>query len=97
MPTASAAAALTDILNAILIIRQQMADATLAAFEADKPKRWIVERGIEIISEASRRLPQELKARHPRYRGRRWQASATCCATSSRVMMDSSPASTARM
>lgn len=42
-----------------------MAGVTLAAFEADKPKRWVVERGIEIISEASRRLPHELKARHP--------------------------------
>ena len=27
-------------------------------------KRWLIERGIEIISEASRRLPHELKARH---------------------------------
>ena len=42
-----------------------MAGVTLTAFEADKPRRWIVERGIEIISEASRRLPQELKIRHP--------------------------------
>jgi len=43
----------------------QMADVTLTAFEADKPKRWVVERGIEIISEASRRLSQALKSRHP--------------------------------
>jgi hypothetical protein len=33
----------------------------LNAFEAD----WLVERGIEIISEAGRRLPGELKRRHP--------------------------------
>jgi uncharacterized protein with HEPN domain len=42
-----------------------MAGVTLQAFEPDKRKRWLVERGIEIISEASRRLSDELKARHP--------------------------------
>ena len=33
--------------------------------EFDKRKRWLIERGIEIISEASRHLSDELKARHP--------------------------------
>ncbi len=33
--------------------------------EHDRRKRWLVERGIEIISEASRRLSPALKARHP--------------------------------
>jgi len=28
-------------------------------------KRWLVERGVEIISEASRHLTADLKARHP--------------------------------
>jgi uncharacterized protein with HEPN domain len=42
-----------------------MAGVTLDAFEADKRKRWLVERGTEIISEASRRRPDALKARHP--------------------------------
>jgi uncharacterized protein with HEPN domain len=57
---------LTDIVEAIEIVRDEMADVTLAAFESDRRKRWVVvERGIEIISEASRRLPEELKARHP--------------------------------
>jgi uncharacterized protein with HEPN domain len=42
-----------------------MTGATLAAFEPDRRKRWLVERGIEIISEASRHLSEELKARHP--------------------------------
>jgi uncharacterized protein with HEPN domain len=35
------------------------------AFEADWRKHWLVERGVEIISEASRHLSEELKARHP--------------------------------
>jgi|SRR5271165_3699283 len=34
---------------------------------APSPARlmWLVERGVEIVSEASRHLPPELKARHP--------------------------------
>jgi uncharacterized protein with HEPN domain len=56
---------LTDIIEAIELIRSEMAGVTLQAFEPDKRKRWLVERGIEIISEASRHLSDELKARHP--------------------------------
>ena|SRR5689334_448856 len=33
--------------------------------ESDRRNCWLVERGIEIISEASRHLSDELKARHP--------------------------------
>jgi uncharacterized protein with HEPN domain len=56
---------LTDIVEAIALIRREMIDVTLEAFEADIRKRWLIERGLEIISEASRRLPDDLKARHP--------------------------------
>jgi uncharacterized protein with HEPN domain len=56
---------LTDIVEAIERIRSVTASTTLEAFERDWQKRWIVERGVEIISEASRRLSSELKARHP--------------------------------
>ena len=42
-----------------------MMDVALDAFEADWQKRWLVERGVEIISKASRRLTDELKAGHP--------------------------------
>jgi uncharacterized protein with HEPN domain len=65
MPGPSPIAWLTDIVEAIALIRADMTGVTLEAFEADRRKRWLVERGIEIISEASRRLPAELKARHP--------------------------------
>ena len=54
-----------DIVEAIERVRSVMSDITLEAFEADWSKRWLVERGVEIISEASRRLPDALKARHP--------------------------------
>jgi uncharacterized protein with HEPN domain len=37
---------------------------SIEAFEADWRKRWLVERGVEIISEASRHLSDEVKARH---------------------------------
>jgi uncharacterized protein with HEPN domain len=37
---------------------------SLEQFEADWQKRWLVERGVEIISEASRHLGADLKARH---------------------------------
>jgi uncharacterized protein with HEPN domain len=56
---------LSDIIEAIGRIRTETTDVTLDAFEADWRKRWLVERGLEIISEASRHLTPELKARHP--------------------------------
>jgi uncharacterized protein with HEPN domain len=62
---ASPVPCLGDIVQAIELIRAEMVAVTLQAFEADIRRRWLVERGIEIISEASRRLPDELKARHP--------------------------------
>ena len=65
MATPSLAPRLTDILDAIERIRAEMGGVSIEAFEADWRKRWLVERGVEIISEASRRLTDELKARHP--------------------------------
>jgi uncharacterized protein with HEPN domain len=56
---------LTDIVEAVDLIQSEMDGVTLKDFEPNRRKRWIVERGIEIISEASRRLPDGLKARHP--------------------------------
>ena len=59
-------ARLTDIVEAIELIRSETAGATLQSLQSDKRKCWLVERGLEIISEASRHLSDELKARHPR-------------------------------
>jgi uncharacterized protein with HEPN domain len=64
MAPSSSVARLTDIVEAIEPIRDEMAAVTLAAFEHDRRKRWLVERGIEIISEASRRLSAGMKNRH---------------------------------
>ena len=65
MAAASPTPRLTDILDAIERIRTEMAGVTIEAFEANWRKRWLVERGVEIISEASCRLTEELKLRHP--------------------------------
>ena len=56
---------LVDIIGAIERIRSVITDVTLDAFEADWQKQWLVERGVEIISEASRHLSDEARARHP--------------------------------
>jgi uncharacterized protein with HEPN domain len=56
---------LIDIIDAVDLINAEMANVTLDAFETDRRKRWLIERGIEIISEASRHLSAALKARHP--------------------------------
>jgi uncharacterized protein with HEPN domain len=56
---------LTDIIEAVELIRSEMAGVTLAAFEPDRRERWLVERGIEIICEASRHLSGELKDAAP--------------------------------
>ena len=55
---------LTDIIEAIERINGIMGDTPLDAFEADWQKQWLVERGVEIISEASRHLTDDLKSRH---------------------------------
>ncbi|HEY5301359.1 MAG TPA: HepT-like ribonuclease domain-containing protein [Acetobacteraceae bacterium] len=56
---------LSDIIEAVERVRGVVGDATLEAFADDWESRWLVERGVEIISEASRHLPAGLKARHP--------------------------------
>jgi uncharacterized protein with HEPN domain len=56
---------LSDIVEAIERVRQVLGDSPLEAFEADWQKQWLVERGVEIVSEASRHLTDDLKARNP--------------------------------
>jgi uncharacterized protein with HEPN domain len=56
---------LTDIVEAIERIHGVLENISLQEFETDWQRQWLVERGIEIISEASRHLTDEMKARHP--------------------------------
>ena len=55
---------LGDLVQACERIRNLLRSVPLDAFETDWQQQWIVERGIEIISEASRHLTDDLKARH---------------------------------
>ena len=65
MPAPPLLSRLSDIVEAVRHVRAELSDTTIEEFEADWRKRWLVERGLEIISEASRHLTEELKARHP--------------------------------
>jgi uncharacterized protein with HEPN domain len=56
---------LTDIIEAIERVSGVLVNVSLEAFENDWQGQWLVERGVEIISEASRHLPDDLKARNP--------------------------------
>ncbi|HET6378965.1 MAG TPA: HepT-like ribonuclease domain-containing protein [Methylocella sp.] len=46
-------------------IRSILAGISLDHFAGDWQKRWLIERGLEIISEASRHLPEAMKLRRP--------------------------------
>lgn len=65
MATRSQDARLTDIIEACGRLQKLLANTTLFAFERDWQNQWLVERGAEIISEASRHLSDDLKTRHP--------------------------------
>jgi uncharacterized protein with HEPN domain len=57
--------ALRDILHHIELVDLFMDGTDRAAFVDDPKTVYAVTRCLEIISEASRRLPDDLKARHP--------------------------------
>lgn len=56
---------LLDIINAIELARGAVHGLSQDEFEKDQYKRAAVERFVEIISEASRHLGDDIKARHP--------------------------------
>lgn len=58
-------ARIRDILETIDELERATAGKTFEDFERDWLLRKAAERAVEIISEASRRLPDDLKARHP--------------------------------
>jgi uncharacterized protein with HEPN domain len=57
--------ALNDILGAIAGVREAVGSADFATYAARRPLRRAVEREIEIISEASRRVPTAMKEQEP--------------------------------
>jgi len=56
---------LNDIRHHIAVAQTFVAGMSYDAFRDDLRTTYAVTRCLEIISEASRRLPDELKARHP--------------------------------
>lgn len=57
--------ALHDIRDNILIAREFVEGVDFEAFKQSRLHFYAVTRALEIISEAARRLPGELQARHP--------------------------------
>ncbi len=55
---------LFDILQAIVDIRGIVGDRTFADYQRDWIAKRVVERELEIISEASRHIPDDVKASH---------------------------------
>jgi uncharacterized protein with HEPN domain len=65
MPSNASIAPLRDILHHIDLAVEFVAGSDIASFRDDARTIYAVTRCLEIISEASRRLPEDLKARHP--------------------------------
>jgi uncharacterized protein with HEPN domain len=65
MPSESAVAALHDIARHIELAEHFVKGFDFVAFRDDPRTVYAVTRCLEIISEASRRLTDEMKARHP--------------------------------
>jgi len=65
MPSKPAVTALRDILHHIELAVNFSAGFDRASFKDDIKSVYAVTRCLEIISEASRRLPDDVKARHP--------------------------------
>jgi uncharacterized protein len=64
MPPRSPRQRLQDILDAIVFVQRHVEGRTLDDYRRHDMLRAAVERKIEIVSEAARRLPEELTARH---------------------------------
>jgi uncharacterized protein with HEPN domain len=64
---------LHDILETITRVESKVTGKSFEEFQADWEFRFVVQRAIEVISEATRRLPEELKTTRPEIH---WQSVA---------------------
>jgi uncharacterized protein with HEPN domain len=62
--------AIRDLLQTIGRVQTRFASVSFFEFQADWELQFILQRAIEIISEASRRVPEELKKTQPDVRWR---------------------------
>jgi uncharacterized protein with HEPN domain len=74
MPSERADGVLRDILHHIDLAAEFVEGFDLETFKPDIRTVYAVTRCLEIISEASRRLPDDLKARHPQIAWRQMAA-----------------------
>jgi uncharacterized protein with HEPN domain len=65
MPSKNPAQRLRDILDNIEATRTFTSGLEFAGFREDRKTVYAVTRALEIISESTRRLPDEIKDRHP--------------------------------
>jgi uncharacterized protein with HEPN domain len=65
MPSKKPEVRLRDIRDNIRLARSFVAGFSLSKFKADRRTIYAVVRCLEIISEASRRLPARVRSRHP--------------------------------
>jgi uncharacterized protein with HEPN domain len=73
MPSEEGSGALRDMLRNIRLAEQFVQGYTFETLQADEKTLYAVVRSLEIISEASRRVPDAVKARH---RGSEWREMA---------------------
>jgi len=83
----SQVAPLRDLLEQIDTVAEMIEGVDLSAYRRDVRLRRATERCVEIISEASRHLPEELTAFHPDQPWSEIAAIGTCCATNIRGWM----------
>jgi uncharacterized protein with HEPN domain len=65
MPFEDVASRLEDILDAVQNVQQFAAGRSFEDYRTDIMLRLAIERCIEIVSEASRHIPAQMKAEHP--------------------------------
>ncbi len=87
MPSKSAETALRDMLYHIDLAERFVTGLDYAAFHDDERTVYAVTRCLEIVSEASRRLPEEMKARHPSIEWKRIAEPATYTGTITRMWL----------
>lgn len=87
MPRRSVTLRLDDMIEAATRVREVPDDLSIEGLEADWQRHWLIQRGIEILSEASRHLPHDMKERHPDIPRTKVAGIATSSATATRTSL----------
>lgn len=87
MPSRTVQVRLDDMVEEITGIRALLQGVSFEAYRETWSLRRATERGLEIISEASRAIPQNSRHYNLIYRGGRLPVSGTCCATNINMLI----------